>query len=246
MEQPCLRTELDHRADHVVLTLEGCLCRYGGMRLAPQIAQVLQTAGTVLGDLSRMEITHQSRALVFATALNLAGGWPRARLALFAAAPAVVQVLHATGVTKTVPHAATLTDALVAVQRRPPWVRMYRRFEPRREACQQSRALLGEASEAWQIPEPVLLAGQRVISELVANAVEHAATACEVYAEFDGQRLQLAVRDYSPAWPREQPHNPAVARGHGLQVVEKLAVRWGVTERYDGKTVWAVVSSKQR
>jgi anti-sigma regulatory factor (Ser/Thr protein kinase) len=40
----------------------------------------------------------------------------------------------------------------------------------------------------------VLAVGQLVISELVANAVEHAATVCEVCVEFDGRRLQLAVR----------------------------------------------------
>jgi len=233
MEQPCLRMELDYREDHVVVGLEGCLCRYGGVRLASEIAGLLQTAGTALVDLSRMEIKNQSRALVFATALNLAGGWPRARLALLGGAPAVVQLLHRTGVTRTVPHSATLTDALAAVQRRPPWVRTYHWFEPHRDACRQARALLGEAGAVWQVPGSVLWAGQVVLSELVANAVEHAATACQVCVESDGQRLQLAVRDYSAAWPRETTaQSTAWAAASG--VVSRAVGDDRVSRRQDG------------
>jgi len=176
---------------------------------------------------------NQSRALVFATALNLAGGWPRARLALLGGVPAVVQLLHRTGVTRTVPHGATLTDALAAVQRRPPWVRTYRWFEPHRDACRQARALLGEAGAVWQVPGSVLWAGQVVLSELVANAVEHAATACQVCVESDGQRLQLAVRDYSAAWPRETTaQSTAWAAASG--VVSRAVGDDRVSRRQDG------------
>jgi anti-sigma regulatory factor (Ser/Thr protein kinase) len=52
----------------------------------------------------------------------------------------------------------------------------------------------GEVGQTWQVLGSVLAVGQLVISELVANAVEHAATVCEVCVEFDGRRLQLAVR----------------------------------------------------
>jgi hypothetical protein len=63
-QQSCLRIKLDHRAEYAVLRLEGCLCRYGCVQPTFQIAQVLQTAGTTLVDLSRLTIIDHTRALV--------------------------------------------------------------------------------------------------------------------------------------------------------------------------------------
>lgn len=241
-EQPCLRIDPLRRLDHVVLRLAGCLCHRSHSELGRTIEKALLNAGTALADLTRMQITEESGALVFAAALDAAGGWPRSRLTLYGGEPAVVQVLQRTGVTRMAPHVPTAVDALTSIWRRPLCVRTYDSFKPQMDMCTRARALLTDAAVAWEVPAPVLSAGLQVVTELATNVVKHARTVCQVGVEFDGQQLRLGVRDFSAAWPRVQPPDLNAQRDRGLQLVESLAAQWGVTERPGGKTVWAVMT----
>ena len=76
-------------------------------------------------------------------------------------------------------------------------------------------------------------------SELVTNAVVHAASPAIVRVVVEGARLRVEVDDASI--------EPAVVvrssdleqgSGRGLLLVEELATRWGSDIRPDGKTVW--------
>ena len=81
-----------------------------------------------------------------------------------------------------------------------------------------------------------------VITELVANAVDHARSQCTVSLSLAHEGLWVAVRDARPgAVPRPAPIDPNAARGRGLQMVDALTTAWGVTLHIDGKTVWAVL-----
>jgi anti-sigma regulatory factor (Ser/Thr protein kinase) len=118
-----------------------------------------------------------------------------------------------------------------------------------------ARNLVADACRAWQLV-PLLYPGRAVISELVANAVEHARTDIDVTVSLReatserGATLHLAVRDGCRLPPRilelaaPVAGRPLNERGHGMRVVEADSVDWGVLPAKDGKVVWAVVRSR--
>jgi anti-sigma regulatory factor (Ser/Thr protein kinase) len=110
-------------------------------------------------------------------------------------------------------------------------------------APRQARALLQEAATDWGVPDELYHDAAMVVTELVANAVDHARTASTLTLGLDDKALSIAVRDGNVGQaPRPRPVDPTAPRGRGLQMVEALAVSWGVTAHPDGKTVWAVLA----
>ena len=80
-----------------------------------------------------------------------------------------------------------------------------------------------------------------IVSELVTNAVLHTGTPCTVELLDGGEVLQLRVRDGGTMLPlRRLSPSSTMSTGRGLQLLERVAVRWGV-ERvpHEGKVVWA-------
>ncbi|GAB4086904.1 SpoIIE family protein phosphatase [Myceligenerans cantabricum] len=104
----------------------------------------------------------------------------------------------------------------------------------------------------------VTLARRRTItllaSEILTNALDHGTTPITAEVDVDAKRVHIGVRDASPELP--QPRSPAARElgGRGMQLLERLASRWGVEEHVDdgpdggaadsrrgrgrGKTVW--------
>ncbi len=86
--------------------------------------------------------------------------------------------------------------------------------------------------------------GMLVASELVTNAVLHSGCAADhtlnVRASVRGEHLVISVHDPGLSGENAQPRDPQHPEpgGWGLQIIDKLAVRWG-TERPDGYRVWA-------
>lgn len=83
-----------------------------------------------------------------------------------------------------------------------------------------------------------------VVSELVTNAITHAASAPTVEVGCGGEppRVRVAVSDNSPALPARRTPSEVLAGGRGLTIVDSVADRWGVSlHRGDGKTVWAEI-----
>jgi anti-sigma regulatory factor (Ser/Thr protein kinase) len=81
-----------------------------------------------------------------------------------------------------------------------------------------------------QLPDRVLDDARLLVSELVANAVEHVAEEGDlvVRIELAGRRLRVEVRDPGPGFtyvPRAQAAR-ANDRGWGLEFVERVATRW--------------------
>jgi two-component sensor histidine kinase len=77
----------------------------------------------------------------------------------------------------------------------------------------------------------------QVTSELVTNAVLHAATAMRLDLTLGRHGLRCSVRDYSTAVPTRGC--PGTAGGYGMRIVDGFAQQWGVLVHPDGKTVWA-------
>lgn len=82
-----------------------------------------------------------------------------------------------------------------------------------------------------------------VVSELVTNAVVHAASSVDVTLSRSDGRVQMMVRDHGTGHPEARFEEPEahVLGGRGLLLVQQATRGWGVLPaRAAGKTVWAV------
>jgi serine phosphatase RsbU (regulator of sigma subunit)/anti-sigma regulatory factor (Ser/Thr protein kinase) len=123
----------------------------------------------------------------------------------------------------------TRVDAAVTLAAEPTSGAAARRFV--------KRSLTGVPAEPERLDVVVLLA-----TELVTNAVFHAAAPSEVRLRVRQGRVRLEVRDPSPHLPVSRLQDPDGTSGRGMLLVAALTDEWGV-ERGDGltdlgKTVW--------
>jgi hypothetical protein len=94
--------------------------------------------------------------------------------------------------------------------------------------------------------EDVLL----VVSELVTNACLHAEGPDSLRVASDGKVLRLEVTDRSGGEPTPRtPHRAGRPGGHGMFIVQRLCLDWGVVREPEsggvsaGKTVWAELAA---
>ncbi|MFB6397872.1 ATP-binding protein [Polymorphospora lycopeni] len=131
--------------------------------------------------------------------------------------------------------------------------RAHLRLEPQPDAPAAARRLLRAKCAEWGLDQ-VVDPGQMIVSELVANAVEHAGTPIDLTLSHAGRKLRIAVADRSPAHPafpgpEPAPRDPAAGlsiRGRGLGLVSLDADGCGVVTGPDGKIVWASVTTPAR
>ncbi|MYW19019.1 ATP-binding protein [Streptomyces sp. SID2955] len=86
--------------------------------------------------------------------------------------------------------------------------------------------------------EDVLL----VVSELVTNACLHAEGPDELLLACDNKVIRIEVSDQGTGQPAPRtPHRAGRPGGHGMFIVQRLCLDWGVVRAPDapGKTVWA-------
>lgn len=86
--------------------------------------------------------------------------------------------------------------------------------------------------------EDVLL----VVSELVTNACLHAEGPDHLAITCDNKVIRLEVTDRGTGQPAPRtPHRAGRPGGHGMFIVQRLCLDWGVVRTPDvaGKTVWA-------
>ncbi|MDT0352344.1 ATP-binding protein [Pseudonocardia charpentierae] len=146
----------------------------------------------------------------------------------------------------TVPLATTLTEARRLLDVRPPRVVRDHDLPNDPMAPGLARAAVASACEDWGLDDGLYEAAATVVTELVGNTVEHAATACVLHLAVDSRRLQIAVRDNSPVTEGHQQIVVPDERGYGLLIVRGLSRSWGwgVTPHAGGKTVWALLNRR--
>lgn len=90
--------------------------------------------------------------------------------------------------------------------------------------------------------EDVLL----VVSELVTNACLHAGGPEELRLQRGPKALRMEVVDGGAGEPAPRtPHRSGRPGGHGMFIVQRLCLDWGVVRSTDrpGKTVWAEMAA---
>ncbi len=114
-----------------------------------------------------------------------------------------------------------------------------RRFDPVPQNVRVAREFVADAlqDEGYSgDTETVLL----LVSELVTNAVRHAATPFEIVVDVQDPAVRVAVIDDDVAHPPQvrQPR-PDDTNGRGLLIVDQLSAGWGSNEVDDrSKAVW--------
>ena len=227
-------------APTTVVAVSGHLDLAGARRLTGELARLLRAHGRVIADVSGVVPGHSAAAGVFTRALEEAGGWPDAALVLAAPSPGLAAFLRGSRTDDRVPVRPDVPAARVRVGERPPVVRGWWRFPVDPHAPGAARSRVRRACAGWDVEDDAREAAEIVVTELVTNAVEHAASPAVVVVTRDDGTLRLAVRDFDTApLPDVRLPGPESARGRGLAMVAALSQAWGVCPHGDGKTIWS-------
>jgi GAF domain-containing protein/anti-sigma regulatory factor (Ser/Thr protein kinase) len=101
-----------------------------------------------------------------------------------------------------------------------------------------TRARHWVAARLKNLPAEVTECAALLTSELVTNAVLHAATPLSVSLHVLAGRIRVDVADGSPVIPTVKEYGPGAATGRGLTLFTTLASDWGVHSVPGGKIVW--------
>lgn len=128
----------------------------------------------------------------------------------------------------------TTTAASVGPQR------YQERYAARLEAARQARRDIALLLASWGLSHLIEVAEQ-IVTELVANAVEHtdAATVGISVTRIGEEAVRIVVADTSRTRPTPSAPSSDDENGRGLFLVDALAHDWGSELVHGGKRVWA-------
>ena len=84
-----------------------------------------------------------------------------------------------------------------------------------------------------------------LVSELVANAVEHGTGPLHMMLDNVDGRVRMEIQDGSQAIPKQREASLLDEGGRGLIIVETLADAWGVRDAVGGKSVWFELDTRR-
>jgi CheY-like chemotaxis protein/anti-sigma regulatory factor (Ser/Thr protein kinase) len=99
-----------------------------------------------------------------------------------------------------------------------------------------ARTLLREA--LGEVGDDVLFALELLVSEVVTNALTHAAGAPRIEAQLTPETIRVAVFDTAPELPAHRVPDEHRPGGRGLHLLDLVASRWGAEPTDEGKVVW--------
>ncbi|MDB1086174.1 ATP-binding protein [Streptomyces sp. ACA25] len=121
----------------------------------------------------------------------------------------------------------------------------YSRTLPRAaKSARGARTLVRTALTAWGL-DGIAGDGELVVTELVANTVEHARGhhVRVTLTRVGPGRVRIAVVDLSRTRPVRRAAGDDEVRGRGLALVEALTVSWGTDSKRWGKVVWGELAA---
>lgn len=85
------------------------------------------------------------------------------------------------------------------------------------------------------------------MTELVTNAVIHAASGCQVQVTNDAGTITVEVQNPGPGpeLTRSDARDPLQVHGRGLQLVDALTSRWGSSRDSSGFNAWFVLNHRE-
>jgi DNA-binding NarL/FixJ family response regulator len=106
-------------------------------------------------------------------------------------------------------------------------------------APREARAVVRDLLQRWGFRDLVDEA-TLIVSELVANAVEHTGSLCAMVVNRTEGSIRIEVRDEAPHARvlQRHPGSAFAERGRGLMIVSALATEWGVDADERSKSVW--------
>jgi len=175
---------------------------------------------------------------------------PTVRLLVCVVAGGLARHTRRVGLSRLMPIFATSGQAHATLRAGAPMPAMRRRHFPAiHPSVASARALVGRACADWQLIHLRHPAGV-VISELAANAVDHARRDFTVTLSLRGALLHMAVRDDNSTLPRLLDPAPIDAlrplddHSRGLLLVAGHATAWGAMPCPGGKVVWATLRAR--
>ena len=181
-------------------------------------------------------ITHGMERLANTATVVARAGWPDRPAATFASMLSVeertddivVLCLNYTGISEeriSAPAVGTSRDGMSTLH-----------LEPVVESTPVARHWV--AAHLRDLPAEVTGCAALLTSELVTNAVLHAATPLCVTLHILPDRIRVDVADGNPSFPSIKDYGKDAATGRGLTLFNTLASNWGVQAVEDGKIVW--------
>lgn len=227
----------------VVLQPRGELDQDGAARLGRALYALLMDRGRVVLDVSGLTTSQVATLATLPSVLAQAGGWPLARLVLLGADPTLTEALRLAGIDRALSLASDWDAATVLLRSRPQRLARENPMPAALEAHTLARAAIREVCREWDL-DAVSVEADMIAMELVANAVDHAATESTLTCTLADGELRIAVRDRAPASDTglQRITGPAGDR-RGLHLVASVAHSWGCIRHHNGKTVWAVLKS---
>jgi len=101
-----------------------------------------------------------------------------------------------------------------------------------------ARHWVAEALAARQVGAELSQIIVMLADELLANAITHGSPPFSLSLEFADGHVRCEVADGSNYLPALGHSNPTETSGRGLELVAKLATRWGTEIEGLGKKVW--------
>ncbi|MFG2312232.1 ATP-binding protein [Streptomyces sp. NPDC048566] len=105
-----------------------------------------------------------------------------------------------------------------------------------------ARRLTRARLSGWSVCEDTCDTAALVVSELVTNAIVHAAgrrVVCELRDGDDLVRIAVGDEGCAPGEPRPSPERPDEEHGRGLLLVAAVSRAWGALDTGPGLLVWA-------
>ncbi|WP_406167568.1 ATP-binding protein [Streptomyces sp. NBC_00996] len=106
----------------------------------------------------------------------------------------------------------------------------------------QARRLARARLSHWAVCEDTCDTAALVVSELVTNAIVHAAgerVVCELHDRDDVVRIAIRDEGCAPGEPHPSPQRPEEEHGRGLLLVAAVSRAWGAQDTGPGLLIWA-------
>jgi hypothetical protein len=219
----------------------------GGLRLTDRPAlqeQLLKCLAdqpeALLVDLSAMWVDQPPALSSFTVVLRQAAQWPGTPVLFCAPRPRTRELLSTAD--GRLPLYPTVEAALAHLDGEPRTVpSISEDLLPVTGSTRHARDVTTEACARWELPGLVAPASL-IVTELVANVIDHAHTMMTLRLSLRQRYLNIAVRDGSPHPPVPAAGlRPEIASGRGLLLIDELAYRWGHLPSNGGKVVWAAL-----